>query len=39
LTEVEGSYAVIALHVGCDELIVARKGSPLIIGLGDKEYY
>lgn len=39
LADIEGSYAIVVLHVDCDELIVARKGSPLVIGLGDKENF
>src|SRR4030042_5060974 len=39
LLEIEGSYAIIALHAYRHELIVARKESPLIIGLGDNETF
>ncbi|HEY49032.1 MAG TPA: glutamine--fructose-6-phosphate transaminase (isomerizing) [Dehalococcoidia bacterium] len=38
LADIAGSYAFIAIRAGCDELVVARKDSPLIIGIGDKEY-
>ena len=37
LGDIKGSYAIIALVVGEDKLVVARKGSPLIIGLGDRD--
>ncbi len=37
LTEVEGSYAIIVLAARESKLIVARKDSPLVIGLGNKE--
>ena len=39
LADVEGSYAIIALCAYSQELIVARKGSPLTVGLGDEEYF
>ncbi|MFC2018252.1 glutamine--fructose-6-phosphate transaminase (isomerizing), partial [Chloroflexota bacterium] len=39
LLEIEGSYAIIALHAYRHELIVARKESPLILGLGDNETF
>ena len=39
LSEVEGSYAVIVLIQGESKLIVARKDSPVIIGIGDRENY
>ena len=39
LLEIEGSYAIIALHAYRHELVVARKESPLIIGLGEDETF
>jgi len=39
LLDIDGSYAFIVLHADCDGLVVARKGSPLIVGLGDREYF
>ena len=40
LTEVIGAYAIVVMEEGeCNELIVARKGSPLVIGIGRDEYY
>ena len=39
LSEMEGSYAVIVLIQGESKLIVARKDSPVIIGIGDRENY
>ncbi len=39
LHEVEGSYAIIALTVGERKLVVARKDSPVIIGIGDRENF
>jgi len=39
LCEVEGSYAIAVLMAGEPKLVVARKDSPLIIGLGDRENF
>jgi len=39
LCVVEGSYAIIVLMVGESKLVVARKDSPLIIGIGDRESF
>jgi len=39
LSEIEGSYAIIVLMTDKPELIVARKDSPLIIGVGDRENF
>jgi len=39
LREIEGSYAIIVLMMGDPKLIVARKDSPLIIGIGDRENF
>ncbi|MFC2048057.1 glutamine--fructose-6-phosphate transaminase (isomerizing) [Chloroflexota bacterium] len=39
LGDVEGSYAIIVLMMGEPKLIVARKDSPLIIGIGDRENF
>ncbi|MBI4268074.1 MAG: glutamine--fructose-6-phosphate transaminase (isomerizing) [Chloroflexi bacterium] len=36
LTDIEGSYAVIVLMADNPDLIIARKDSPLIIGVGDR---
>ena len=37
LAELEGSYAIAVLTAGKPKLVVARRDSPLIIGLGDSE--
>jgi glucosamine--fructose-6-phosphate aminotransferase (isomerizing) len=39
--KLEGRYAFLALHQEDDRLVAARKGSPLIVGLGplDNEYF
>ncbi len=39
LRDMEGSYAIIVLASNEDKLVVARKDSPLIIGVGDRENY
>jgi len=39
LREVEGSYAIIVMMAGEPELVVARKDSPLIIGIADRENF
>ncbi len=39
LHDLEGSYAIIVLMSGEDRLLVARKDSPLIIGIGDRENF
>ncbi|MDC3258399.1 glutamine--fructose-6-phosphate transaminase (isomerizing), partial [Flavobacteriales bacterium] len=39
-TQVIGAYAIVIMEKGNDrELIVARKGSPLVIGVGDNEFF
>ena len=40
LNEIVGAYAIVVLERGNNnELIAARKGSPLVIGIGRDEYY
>jgi glucosamine--fructose-6-phosphate aminotransferase (isomerizing) len=39
LKEIEGSYAIVVLAAGQPGLVVARQDSPLIIGIGDGEYF
>ncbi|MBE9483090.1 MAG: glutamine--fructose-6-phosphate transaminase (isomerizing) [Chloroflexi bacterium] len=39
LDDIEGSYAIIVLMASEDKLVAARKDSPLIIGLGDRENF
>ena len=39
LRDVEGSYAIVVLMAGEPQLVVARKDSPLIIGIGDRENF
>ncbi len=39
LARLEGRYAIVAVYAGSDVLIGARKGSPLVLGYGDNEYF
>jgi len=39
LGDVDGCYAIIALAAGEPNLVAARKGNPLIIGIGDRENF
>jgi len=40
LTEVEGTYGIAVIYEGePDKIIAARKGSPLVIGLGENENF
>jgi len=39
LREIEGSYAIIVSMTGEPALVVARRDSPLIIGIGDRENF
>jgi glucosamine--fructose-6-phosphate aminotransferase (isomerizing) len=40
LNEVVGAYAIVILDKNNpDQLVAARKGSPLVIGIGDNEFY
>jgi glucosamine--fructose-6-phosphate aminotransferase (isomerizing) len=39
LDEVEGAYTMIVMMLGESSLVAARKDSPLIIGIGDRENY
>ena len=39
LHDIKGSYAIIVLMSGESKLVIARNGSPLIIGIGDRENF
>jgi glucosamine--fructose-6-phosphate aminotransferase (isomerizing) len=40
LTQVVGAYAIVVMHKDYPNILVAaRKGSPLVIGIGEDEYY
>ncbi|MDO5844684.1 MAG: glutamine--fructose-6-phosphate transaminase (isomerizing) [Methanocorpusculum sp.] len=38
LPMLEGSYAILAVAEGENTIVAARKGSPLVLGVGDSEY-
>lgn len=37
--KLKGRYAIVVMNVGENYLIAARRGSPLIVGIGDGEYF
>ncbi len=39
ISRLEGSYAVLATHAKEDGIMFAKNGSPLVIGLGQNEYF
>lgn len=39
LAKVEGSFAIVAVNHESREMIGARRGSPLVLGLGNDEYF
>jgi glucosamine--fructose-6-phosphate aminotransferase (isomerizing) len=40
LNQVVGAYAIAVIEKGCPDIIVAaRKGSPLVVGIGDDEFF
>jgi len=39
LKQLKGSYAIVVIHKDYDEIIGAKKDSPLVVGIGDKEYF
>jgi len=40
LNQVVGAYAIAVIQEGnFDQIVVAKKGSPLVIGIGENEYY
>ena len=39
LLETTGSYAIVAMHKNVFELVCARNGSPLVLGIGGKELF
>lgn len=40
LTRVQGTYGIAVVHVDFpDQIVVARNGSPLLVGVGEKEMY
>jgi len=39
LREVVGTFGLVVMHKSGKELIVARRGSPIVIGIGKEEYF
>jgi len=39
LKKIEGHYAILALNRSDGKMVAARRGSPLVIGVGDGEYF
>jgi len=39
MKQLEGRYAVLAIKAGEAKIIAARRGSPLIVGIGKKEFF
>ena len=39
LTKIDGAFGIVALHEDHDQMICARKGSPLVLGIGENEYF
>ncbi len=39
LGEIEGSYAIVAINSESDEMVGARNGSPLVVGIGNGSKY
>ncbi|MBU1151575.1 glutamine--fructose-6-phosphate transaminase (isomerizing) [Patescibacteria group bacterium] len=39
MQEMEGRYAIVVINKQNNQIVAARKGSPLIIGVGEKEFY
>lgn len=39
LKKIEGYYAVLALNSGERKIVASRRGSPLVVGIGDKETF
>lgn len=39
LKELEGRYAILTIKAGENKIIAARRGSPLIVGIGEQEFF
>lgn len=39
LQELQGSFAIVAIHESSDEILFGRQGSPLVLGIGEGEYF
>ena len=38
-THLRGTFAIVAVHRDCPCLLITRRGSPLVVGVGDGEYF
>ncbi len=39
LLKIEGSYAIVAIHNDSEQILFGRHGSPLVLGIGDREFF
>lgn len=39
LARLKGRYSILAIHHGIQKIIAARRGSPLIVGVGEDEFF
>ncbi|HLG26025.1 MAG TPA: glutamine--fructose-6-phosphate transaminase (isomerizing) [Candidatus Gracilibacteria bacterium] len=39
LKQLRGRYAILLIHAGEQKIVAARRGSPLIVGVGEKEFF
>lgn len=39
LLKLEGSFAIVAVNSENDKMLVARRASPIVLGIGDNEYF
>jgi len=39
LTKIDGAFGIVALHKNHNQMICARKGSPLVLGIGENETF
>ena len=39
LTKIDGAFGIVALHQDHDQILCARKGSPLVLGIGENEFF
>ena len=39
LTKIDGAFGIAAIHKNHRQIICARKGSPLVLGIGEEEYF